>query len=171
MADRNWTEDLLTPGMRATLDGAEIAVTDLNDLWLIAGDIDAFAAAHPARELGFGGRLSAGDDLLVRLGKDRSLWRSGTDGQLASGWQQGGWAALPVSDGWTAFTLMGAGADTHVRRFLALDLLDGSPSAVAAFGDHGAVILRDEGGWQIWCNAPDAWSLWQSIKPGGKSAS
>lgn len=170
MADRTWTDDPPAIGTRAALDGAEITVTQLRNLWLIAGDVDAFATAHPARELGLGGELCPDDSLLIRLGRDRSLWRSGTSEPLASGWQPGGWAALPVSDGWTAFTLTGSAAEQHLRRFIALDLLDGSRSAAAVFGERNAVILRDGAGWQIWCSALDAWSLWHSFLPGRRSS-
>lgn len=164
MTERNWTDAIPRPGMSLKLDGAEVGVAEPPTLWQIAGKIDAFAEGHPSVELGFGGELGANGNALIRIGRDRALWRNDNGMPPHSGWNADGWAALPVSDNWMVFILTGPKAEDHIRRFAALDLLDGSPSAVASFADHNAVVLRQGAGWQIWCPAPEAWGLLSIIQ-------
>lgn len=168
MTDRDWTEPLALSGMTATVGQARVTCRAAPPAWEIAGDIAAFVSAFPAREIGLGGALDGGDTIL-RLARDRAIWLPDT-GSLDEGWHAAGWAALPVSDAWTILALTGPGATDLIRQHLALDLIDGSPSAAAMLAGHRILLLRDCDGWQLWCSAPEAWAIWRWLTGGAATA-
>ena len=160
MTERIWTEEVPKPGSRVALGSAELEMVEVPDIWQITGNIAGFAAAHPAPEIGLGGNLAPDGPALIRLGRDKALWRSGQSARPAGGWHSAGWAALPVTDAWVSIAVTGGDPDNLIRRLIALDLVDGSPSAAVLCAERLALILRDGAGWQIWCAASEVWILW-----------
>ena len=82
MTERIWTEEVPKPGSRAALGSAELEMVEVPDIWQITGNIAGFAAAHSAREIGLGGNLAPDGPALIRLGRDKALWRSGQSARL-----------------------------------------------------------------------------------------
>jgi hypothetical protein len=159
MDERDFTEAIPQVGAQRQAGTVRVSRVALPELCEVAGDIVGFHARHPARELGCGGDVSRPGAALVRLARDRALWRP--DGQLpALGWQASGWAALPVGAAWAGIAISGPGAEDLVRQGVALDLVDGSPSAAVSWRGHRVVLLRAGPDWQIWCSTAEIWAIW-----------
>lgn len=159
MDERDFAEPIPEIGAEARVGGPTVVRIALPALVEVAGDIDGFGRSHPATELGCGGDVARPGPLLIRLARDRALWRP--DGALpTAGWHAGGWATVPTGAGWAGLSVTGAGGEDLLRQGVALDLVDGSPSAAVLWNGHRVVLLRDGAGWQLWCATPEAWAVW-----------
>jgi hypothetical protein len=163
MDERTWPEAIPAPGDSHKTGDATVTCIALPALFEVAGDIAAFAARHAAPELGLGGDIGPAGPALIRLGRDRALWRHDA---APTGYDGAGFAVLPLGGGMAGFAVTGAGAEGIARQGVALDLVDGSPSAAALWCGHRVILLRDGDGWQIWCAAPEAWAVWAWLTGG-----
>lgn len=159
MDERTWPETIPVPGDSHSAADVTVMCLALPPLFELAGDIAAFVARNATPELGLGGDIGQTGPALIRLGRDRALWRPAGTSPVV-GYDPAGFAALPVGAGMAGFAVAGTGAEGLIRQGVALDLVDGSPSAAVLWCGHRIILLRNGDGWQIWSAAPEAWSVW-----------
>jgi len=148
--------------------GIDIAVVDPGSIWLVSGDIDAFAARRGAGEtLGPRKPCSIGVYAL-RVAPDRILLVGGSNDIDASAANAPGCVATDVSDGFLIFEIRGEAAAEVMAQGSEYPLSHNTmlphESAMMQFAGLRVAVARRPDGWRLHIERPWAPALWQWLE-------